>query len=920
MTKPLDGISLQTYFRRLELGKEAQELLIHIRSSPPSRSPDSRAGNMPVWYPSKKMQCIIKAESAKVEFGFLLEAEHDDEVLEFWDQPPPIPLEYHDRRGHLQHPLHTADYFVFRYSSAGWEECKPVDKLIQFAQQHSTRYVLDERGQWRCPPGEAFAAKYGLTYRVRASDQINWAAQDNWLYLDDYYQDLEQLAIAETELSTLCQIVDAHPGITLTDLRAAASPIRSEQINIAIARHALYVDLSAYRLTEPERTPVFRNRQARLSHHPPDPSTDDLGIAAHPVVIEQGSQVLWNGNPWRIAVGQTELTLVCEEGKPISLSRSAFDSLVLAGKIIGVEAEMRSSITEEGEVLLDLAREVDLATATFRNRVIHPEQYHDDEQAQVAARVATIPERTRRRWRRSYREAEITYGSGYIGLLPHFTSRGGKRRVSASVVALIEEVLTTHYDTVTRKPKRGAYGEYVTQSKEKHLPTVSQRTFYEQAKRHKTVYEQALVREGARAAYPFKEYHHPSEKTITRHGSYAWSMAHIDHLEVDLQLCDSKTNQLLGKCWLTLMILSYPRRIAAYYLTFDPPSYRSCMMVMRLCVKRYGRLPTAITVDGGTEFRSVYFEQLLALYRVRKHQRPSSEPRFGSPLERLFGTMDTSFIYHLLGNTQASRHPRTMTKATDPECHAVWTLPDLAEQVQQWADEEYDTIVHPALHMTPRDAYTQSMERDGERDHKRIPYDDRFKKATFPTTRSGKALVQPGRGVRMNYLDYWCDEMRDRAVERTSVAVRYDPFDVTVGFAWINKQWRKCVCTADDLSGCSERELQLLASELRQQNRLLYGKEQVEITQKQLADFRRKNSAKEAILRQQRHDRETSAALRVLEGGRGKRATEGDSTQPSIAEAISPNELAKAPEWRQSSASRQSVGDGDTLRVLRRLR
>jgi putative transposase len=67
-----------------------------IRASPPSRLPDSRAGNMPVWYPSKRMQCIIKAESAKVEFAFLLEAEHDDEVVEFWDQPPPIELSYHD--------------------------------------------------------------------------------------------------------------------------------------------------------------------------------------------------------------------------------------------------------------------------------------------------------------------------------------------------------------------------------------------------------------------------------------------------------------------------------------------------------------------------------------------------------------------------------------------------------------------------------------------------------------------------------------------------------------------------------------------------------------------------------------------------------------------------------------------------------
>ncbi len=260
MIRALDGIPLQTYFRRLNLQKDAQDLLIHIRSSPPSRLPNSRAGNMPVWYPSKKMQCIIKAESAKVEFAFLLEAEHDDEVLEFWDQPPPIPLEYRDRRGHLQHPLHTADYFVFRYESAGWEECKPVEKLIQFAQQHSKRYVLDEQGQWRCLPGEAYASKYGLTYRVRASDQINWAAQDNWLYLEDYYQDLEKLAISETDLAILQQIVDEHPGLTLADLRAAASPIRSEQINIAIARHALYADLTTHRLTEPERTHFSRSQ------------------------------------------------------------------------------------------------------------------------------------------------------------------------------------------------------------------------------------------------------------------------------------------------------------------------------------------------------------------------------------------------------------------------------------------------------------------------------------------------------------------------------------------------------------------------------------------------------------------------------------------------------------------------------------
>src|SRR6266478_10143243 len=102
MAKPLDGIALLAYFRRLGFSRETQELLLCIRSSPPSRTPGARRGNMPVWYPSTKMHCIMKAESAKVEFAFLLEAEHSDDVLEFFDQPPPIPLEYRDRRNHVQ--------------------------------------------------------------------------------------------------------------------------------------------------------------------------------------------------------------------------------------------------------------------------------------------------------------------------------------------------------------------------------------------------------------------------------------------------------------------------------------------------------------------------------------------------------------------------------------------------------------------------------------------------------------------------------------------------------------------------------------------------------------------------------------------------------------------------------------------------
>jgi len=554
MARPLDGIGLLTYCRRLKLSKEAQKLVAEIRDSPPSRTPGARRGNMPVWYPSKKMQCIIKAESHKVEFAFLLQVEHDDDVLEVWDQPPSIELEYQDRRGRIQRPLHTADYFLFRYEKAGWVECKPTQELIRQARTRPNRYRLDEQGKWRCPPGEAYAAKHGLFYEVYASDQINWAAQDNWLFLEDYYQNLDRLQVTEADLNLLSQIVREQPGILLADLRLQVEGMNTDAINIAIARHALYVDLATYRLSEPWRTPVFPARStARAVVHQPG-QTAAQATSTPRVAAKAGTSVFWAGQQWQIShVTPTDITLTCERSDPFPLACSAFDALVQEEKIILPRPETSSNFTKTGQELLDQARDVDLATAVFRNRVINPEQYHDDVQAQIAERAAAIPARTKRYWRQLYREAEEQYGSGWIGLLPHFTRSGRKWETNADSRKLMHEVLETHYDTVTRKPKRGAYGEYLKRAEEQHLAPLSPRTFYREVESHKATYDQIVAREGTRAAYPFKDYWREQEQTTSRHGSYAWAMGHLDHTELNLILCDSRTGQPLGKCWLTLL-------------------------------------------------------------------------------------------------------------------------------------------------------------------------------------------------------------------------------------------------------------------------------------------------------------------------------------------------------------------------------
>ncbi|BBD67637.1 integrase, catalytic region [Nostoc commune NIES-4072] len=119
---------------------------------------------------------------------------------------------------------------------------------------------------------------------------------------------------------------------------------------------------------------------------------------------------------------------------------------------------------------------------------------------------------------------------------------------------------------------------------------------------------------------------------------------------------------------------AFSRRILAIYISYDPPSYRSCMMVLRICVQRHSRLPQIIVTDNGKEFYSTYFETLLAIFECTLKRRPPAKPRFSSVCERLFGTTNTQFLYNLAGNTQITKKVRLMTKSVNPKNLSVWTL------------------------------------------------------------------------------------------------------------------------------------------------------------------------------------------------------------------------------------------------------
>jgi hypothetical protein len=81
--------------RRLALAETTQSAIAEVRSRNPTRRVGGGRDNVSGRYPSRKMGLTIQFESHRVELPLVYEMEHDPGVLEYYDQPPSIPLAYH---------------------------------------------------------------------------------------------------------------------------------------------------------------------------------------------------------------------------------------------------------------------------------------------------------------------------------------------------------------------------------------------------------------------------------------------------------------------------------------------------------------------------------------------------------------------------------------------------------------------------------------------------------------------------------------------------------------------------------------------------------------------------------------------------------------------------------------------------------
>jgi transposase InsO family protein len=458
--------------------------------------------------------------------------------------------------------------------------------------------------------------------------------------------------------------------------------------------------------------------------------------------------------------------------------------------------------------LLALATTAEVDQAMFRHYCLHPESRPDDGKRYAAS------DRALRKWRRFERDGLALYGNGFVGLLPSIRKRGNRnRKLDACTLEIMHEVINTEVTSPAAKGLANCWANVRTKCKAAGVLAPSQKTFVAEVKRLLAPEDFKKAREGEKAGYDLELPFLSLTRETPKHGTRPFDHAHIDHTELDLQFVDEETGVNMGKAWLTVMMDPYTREVLAWVLLFDPPSYRSCMLVIRRCVKRHGRLPSTIVVDHGSDFISVYFDRLLAFLGVNKRLRPKSHPRFGSVVERFFGLTNEQFVHNLLGNNKALQHPRRMSPSHDPRELAIWNLRAFSAAFQGYLDTVYHAVEHPALGLSPLKARELGLLHSGARRHTWIVYDRNFVIATLPTTAKGTVRIGKDGSFKVQKIEFFAHELRSYAGK--DLDVRHDPFDVSHAFVRGDNGWIEGLSLyADQLAGRSAKEIAQLSLEI----------------------------------------------------------------------------------------------------------
>lgn len=825
----LDQLGIPAEGRRITLNA--------IKFSPVRKVSSKGGGNVPSIFQSHKMQREIRTESHRIEFFAGVGYELDPEVLEFYPQPCRLKFEVIDPDGEIHQIDHTPDFMVMRTDGIFLVEWKSESALQSLARKRPWRFKQTPDGTWYSPLIEQWLAQRGIRYLVCSDQQIPRQRMENLTFLEEYFHPAAEDCPIDAALRIQSALKE-EPYLFLSELYEKAN-CRPDDAFKLMADGDLIGEIDSRPLNDPRHFRVFRDEAVRAFEYArrrPMEQAGEMGV----VEIRSGARLRYDQQPYQVSlVGQQTVLLKSDTGDTVELDLKNIEALIANGHL---KSDGDGIINTRSQSLSNYSQD-DLRIAVERR---------------VTLDNIKATNRTQRRHLRAVAMAKLAGTDELVALVPRTKNRGNRTpRLTQDQLDLIQRVINEEYLTHRAPTMVACFKELETLCAELDIPAPSYPTLCEHIKALPQV-QADLARHGKRVAYQNKEFVPFLHTDTAIHGVRPFQLVHMDHTTLDIELISMRTGKNLGRPTLSLATDAYTRRVLGIYLSFDKPSYRSNMMLLRDIVRRYGRLPYMIVVDNGKEFHSENFTLFARLYGIHIRYRPPANPRHGAVLERTFGTLNKAYIHNLAGNTKILRNVRQATGKFLPSRLAEWDLEHMYYGIQHWAFEYYDQEPHSALGMSPRDAFERGMAQSGERSHRIVRLTEDFLILTCPLAdRTGTRVVDRQRGIKLHErFYYWCPEMTSAQVVGKKVPVRIDPWNAATVYVQINKKWVPAVCrTLASMTRMTGEELEALTDEYTAR---FPKQKHNELSLQRLVEFRRTFSpegVKQLVWEQQEENR-----------------------------------------------------------------
>jgi len=398
----------------------------------------------------------------------------------------------------------------------------------------------------------------------------------------------------------------------------------------------------------------------------------------------------------------------------------------------------------------------------------------------------TPSRRSLRRWRARLRKS----AGDPLGLAPLHRRKGNRLwRLSADEQQLLDESLRKHYLHRLSTSALAAHAQYLLDHREalsdgtlpKSSRPVSYATYLKHSKRLRPE-DVAGSRSGKRAAAAAA----PPVATALKHLSpaRAFERAHADHYLCDIHVlvADSRKRRTL-RPQLTAMRDEATGALLAISLSFNAPSCRSILGLIRDCARRHARLPETIIVDNGPEFHSEYFEVGLARLGVSIQRRPPGNPRSGGTIEAWFHSLK-AFLSAQSGNTNNDHRGRAATTEHKGPSHAAWQLYDAYRAIERFAFDVFNASAS-ANDMDSRATKSEVALNAFPESGVRVNFNDEFLARTAIPIK-GRFKVNMARGIKHNERWFSHPRLFNMPQSTTGVEVWEEPWDCNTIYALVD--------------------------------------------------------------------------------------------------------------------------------------